>query len=512
MRGPGTTTVQAAGTVRVTGYTTLADGRVLENRGSLELATDNRYMSRSGAAPLVRNTGTIRRTVAGPNDTDLRVPVENDGLVISDTGRLLLSNGGGESGGTFGGGAGTVRLGGGVHVLDGGARLSGGVELTAGELSVASGTAVSAGANELSGGTVGGPGGFSVDAGTLTWSGGTMRGPGTTTVQAAGTVRVTGYTTLADGRVLENRGSLELATDNRYMSRSGAAPLVRNTGTIRRTVAGPNDTDLRVPVENDGLVISDTGRLLLSGGGGGGSSGAFGGGVGTVRLQTGAWQLDDGAALRTGATLTSTTITIPTGATATAAGDAAMTGGTVTGAGTLAVASGTFTWSSGTMAGAGRTSVAPGATLELPGTGSVFLADTRVVEVGGLADFKANGGMGVSGAGAAPLLHVAATGVLRKSGGTGWSYVSVPVRNDGTADGQAGQLMLVTGSPSRTPAASRASRRRSTPCSAARATCSRPPRGWRATRRSPAPSRCATATRSPSPARRSRPAAGCPAT
>ena len=444
MQGPGTTTVKSGATLRSTGFPTLSEGRVVENQGTLELATDNRYVTRSGAAPLVHNTGTIRRTAAGVNDADLRVPVDNDGSVVSDTGRLVLSNGGGESTGTFGGGAGTVELGGGTHALASGAALTGGVELNAGELTVASGAATSTGANTISAGTVGGPGGLTIASGALTWSGGTMRGPGTTTVAAGAKLLNTGFTTLSEGRLLQNAGTFELPTDNRYVSRSGAAPAIRNTGTIRRTATGANDTDLRVPVENDGAVVSDGGQLLLSNGGSNGSSGSFGGGAGTVRLSGGTWQLDPGAALQTGLTLASTTVTIPSG-TVSATGASAMSSGTLNGAGTLSVASGTFTWSGGTMAGAGTTSVASGATLALPGTGSVSLGETRALEVAGLADFKADGGMGSSGAGATPVLHVAAGGILRKSGGTNWSYLTVPVRNDGLAEGQAGQLMLTRG-------------------------------------------------------------------
>ena len=288
------------GRLIVTNYPTLSDGRVLEIEptGRLELATDNRYVSRSGTTPpLIHNRGTIVRTVAGANDVDLRVPVDNDGTVTSEAGRLVLSGGGGESSGTFGGGAGAVELGGGTHTLAGGAKLLGGVELTAGTLAVPSGTATASGANSLTAGTLAGPGGLSVDSGTLTWGGGTMQGPGTTTVKAGATLRSTGYPTLSEGRVVENQGTFDLATENRYVSRSGtAAPLVHNTGTIRRTAVGPNEVDLRVPVDNDGSVTSDAGRLVLSNGGGE-SSGTYGGGAGTVELGGGIHALASGAGL-----------------------------------------------------------------------------------------------------------------------------------------------------------------------------------------------------------------------
>ena len=52
----------------------------------------------------------------------------------------------------------------------------------------------------------------------------TMAGPGTTTVMDGGRLLVTGYPTLTEGRVLEIEptGRLELATDNRYVSRAEA--------------------------------------------------------------------------------------------------------------------------------------------------------------------------------------------------------------------------------------------------------------------------------------------------
>jgi hypothetical protein len=437
MRGPGTTTVAATAKLVNTGYTTLSEGRVLENLGTVELPTDNRYVSGSGVEPLIRNGGTIRRTATGTTGIDLRVPVENDGTIVSDGGELELTDGGPNSSGDYGGGAGTVRFGGGVHELVAGARLLDGFELGAGELRVADGAAVDAVDDvAIEGGAVSGPGALAVQ-GTLTWSNGTMRGPGTTTVAAPAKLVNTGYTTLADGRVLENLGTLELPTDNRYVSRSGAAPLIRNRGTIRRTATGASGVDLRLPVENHGAIVSDGGQLSLTGGGSGSSTAVFGGGAGTTRL-TGTWQLDDGARLAAGTQLNAT-VTIGAGDTVTATG-AALTGGTIVGAGTLAV-TGPFAWTGGTMGGSGATAVAAGATLSLPADGGFQLAGTRTLTVDGLLDVSGDNSL----FGAQALLHIRPTGTLRKSGGDSWTFVDVQLRNDGAVEAQTGELRLLRG-------------------------------------------------------------------
>jgi hypothetical protein len=448
MAGPGTTRVEAGGTLASTDYNALSDGRLVEVAGTLTMAADNRYVYASGSAPEIHNLpgGTIRRTVAGTGVAGLRVPVQNDGLLDSAAGELELTQGGAGSSGDFGGGAGTVTLGGGVHQLAAGAALEGNVELAAGELSVpSSSTVTAAGANAISGGIVSGPGDLEI-AGTLTWSAGTMKGPGTTRVLAGGRIDNTGYTAVSEGRVIENAGLFALATDGRYLSRSGTEARFVNLdgGTVRRTAAGTSTASLRLPVDNDGTIDSAAGPLELAGGGSGTSSGSFGGGAGPTRLVGGAWTLEDGAQLRSGTTVAgNTTVAVPGGATVTATGATALAG-TLDGAGTFAVggAGSVLTWTQGSMTGTGVTSIGSGARLVL--SGSVTLGGTRAIRAAGVVDSTGDHSLSPA-AGADPVLHVQPGGTLRKSGGTGWSYVTVPVRNDGTVDGQSGELMLHRG-------------------------------------------------------------------
>ena len=132
-----------------------------------------------------------------------------------------------------------------------------------GTLKLAGGTLTLANASivarlDQSAGTLTGAGELTVGSGT--WSGGTMAGTGTTRV--TGTLTHTQNTSLDGTRVLAIEGTLEMAGAGRYINRSGT-PLIRNTGTIKRTVAGT--VELYPAVENDGLIQG----VELEGGGSG---------------------------------------------------------------------------------------------------------------------------------------------------------------------------------------------------------------------------------------------------
>ena len=114
----------------------------------------------------------------------------------------------------------------------------------------------------MSSGTVGGAGTLHVN-GPFTWSGGTMGGAGTTRV--TGVLTHSGNTMLTEPRVLANEGTINMAGG--YINKTGA-PVIRNTGTIKRTAAA--EVQIYAPIDNDNRVEGVTLE-----GGGSGSTGEF---------------------------------------------------------------------------------------------------------------------------------------------------------------------------------------------------------------------------------------------
>ena len=165
-----------------------------------------------------------------------------------------------------------------MHLHSGTFELADGAALTnvtldGGTVNV-TGTVTASGA--MSAGTLGGAGTFHVN-GPFTWSGGTMGGTGTTRVTS--TLTHTANTSLNDTRTLAIEGTLEMAGDGRYINSSGT-PVVRNTGTIKRTAAGT--VELYAALDNDGRVEG----VELEGGGSG-STGEFVG----VQFHSGTFEL-----------------------------------------------------------------------------------------------------------------------------------------------------------------------------------------------------------------------------
>ncbi len=95
-----------------------------------------------------------------------------------------------------------------------------------------------------------------------------MTGAGTTTIAAGTTVTLPSATVgLWDTRVLENAGTVLVASADRGISFSGTPRFVNQaTGILRKTVGSSTATAttsfITVPVENDGKVesVADTGQ------------------------------------------------------------------------------------------------------------------------------------------------------------------------------------------------------------------------------------------------------------
>ena len=445
MSDAGTTRVQPGATVVREQENTafLSDGRLLEVHGTLDLRTD-RFISVSGAAPLIHNVGGTVVKSAGPATATITAALENDGAVRADSGTLDLrgGDGPGSSSGNFGAAAatGTVSFGTGTTDLADGAALLGGTVMRGGFADVApSAVATASGANELESGAFGGTGTLRV-TGTLSWTGGSMRGAGITRVETGATlVREEQNTVfLENGRVLDVDGLLDLRTD-RFISVSGAAPLIRNDGTIRKS-AGAGTATIAGALENDGVLDSQAGTLDLRGGDGGGSSaGEFGGAAGEVSLGSGVFDLADDARFLGGVALEGATANVVAGGVATVAGSNSFSAGIVGGTGTLALVSGTFSLTGGTMRDAGTTSVGTPATLSQQG--NLSLQDGRVLENAGLYELR--GSSQITRSGVAPLVHN--TGTIERKAGSGSATIGAALDNDGTVVGGDGLLILNAG-------------------------------------------------------------------
>ncbi len=289
-------------------------GARLENVGLLEFAGDRDIYGLNGL-PVVHNTGTIRKS-AGTGTARLGInssypiTLDNAGLIESLTGVLqIYANA--TLGGQISTGTNTARvdlLGGtwtqptaGVPVVSG----PGSVQFTGGSLLLHD----SIGGLVLAGGSValfpdfqaaGAITNLAMDgatlvgtnevAGTLRWRAGALNG--VLTVRSGGTVVVEGTSTrnlnasvtnrgtivLANnagdvylqgnnGARLENIGVLEFAGDRDIYGLNGL-PVVRNTGTIRKTVGtgtarlGVNSS-YPITLENLGLIESQTGVLQI---------------------------------------------------------------------------------------------------------------------------------------------------------------------------------------------------------------------------------------------------------
>jgi hypothetical protein len=459
----GVTTVLAAATLHQTqNNVTLTNGRRLNVAGALTLEA-NTSVIQAGTPSLVAiaPTGLLRRMTA-TGGVAFSPALENDGVVHADSGTLNLSGGtgAGSSSGDYGAPApgGQVIFSNGTHTLAG-ARLLGGVNISAGTVNVPAGaTVTSSGPNTLSGaGTIGGTGNFNIISGVFTWSGGTMDGGntvpgGATNVAAGATLRQTsGNVVLQNRRQLNVAGRFTLDSNTSVIS-AGSTPQVTVTagGLMERTTTS-GGVAFNPPLENDGVVHADSGTLNLSGGTGPGTStgdyGAAGAG-GEINFSNGVHALAGGARLLGHAHVTAGTVNVAAGATVTSTGPNSLgPSGTIGGTGSFDIASGVFTWSGGTMDGGntvpgGATNVAAGATL-LQTSGNVVLQNRRQLNVAGTFTLDSN--TSVIAAGSTPQVTVNPTGLLQRTTATGGVAFSPPLDNNGVVHADRGSLNLSGG-------------------------------------------------------------------
>jgi RHS repeat-associated protein len=459
-------------------YLAMSEGARLENSGTFTINTEGGEFGllhpTGGAAPLVVNTGTIRKT-AGVGESVIKPALINYGTIKAESGTIgfpapeavtLLSSSVLE---------GAINLHGPSVTAGAFSMPSGTLTLQNGSLSVESGYAAHVAELALKGGTLKGGGVLNIASG-LTWTGGTMAGVGSTLISPSATATASNVS--YDERTLVNEGAFTVSGN--YLS-MGPTAVLENAGTL--TVNGEGaETGIIHPAFKTGAILANTGTVRKTSGAGTTSIRATLANLGVVRAETGTLNftesglalLDSGSSLVgavkfqvdvLGESFTSTggpmtinglgSLTIPGGAAAKTS-NLNLTGTTVKGSGRLEVSS-NLTWENSTMEGSGKTVLGPGAigsiyrgkldewtflnegTMSLP-TGYLLLRDEATFENEGTFNANTEGGeYGITeGTGGTALFLN--TGLFQKTAGTGTTEVEAPFNNSGVLKETSGHL------------------------------------------------------------------------
>ncbi len=495
MSGGGTTHIPPAATLRLTtnngkslssrnldnsGLARLSDGpffvgsgATVDNLGMFEIGGDADVSFSGGAPSVFNNAGTIRKTTGTDLTVFSNLPLNNTGLVEVKSGTLRMSNAGTSSG---------------PFILDPNTVL----DFAFGNYSFATGSSVTGdGVTRLNGTTtllddvtferveltqsLLGPGDLTVSR-DMNWSSGTMSGGGTTTIPALATLALTtgngkslsnrslhtsGFAALSDGplflangSVVDNLGTFEIAGDADVSFGGGAASAFNNVGTLRKISGADLTVFSNVPLNNAGLVEVKSGTLRMSNGGT--SSGAIvldpntvlDFAFGNYNFAAGASVAGDGVARFNGTTNLLAQVVI----------DRSELTNDLRGPGDLMVGA-SMSWTSGTMRSGGTTIVPVGATFDIStvngksldarslinngllvwrDNGSIALSNAATIQNAGLVEIR--GSSGLSFGGGSPV-SISNTGTIRKLASAGATQISsVPVSNAGEIDIQTGTL------------------------------------------------------------------------
>lgn len=378
MSGAGTTTLKGLAT-DIYGLD-LTGGRVLElSKGNTyDFHSDYSNVSSSDNTGTFNNLGTVTK-LGGSGVSGISATFNNSGTVDVAAGGIIRLAAGGTHSGSFGG-QGIVEFSGGTHTLLNGVSLN----------------------NIGLGGTLASSVDYSIQ-GSSTYYGGIMTGAGKTVLNGPSTV-IYGLG-LGGGRVLDNQNTMNFKGDynNIYVAEGGGS--LDNHGTIVKS-EGTNSSSIYTQFNNYGSVDVQTGALRLAGGGT--HSGSFSG-AGVVEFTGGTHNLLPTARLE----------------------NIALGGGSLNASGDYTVA-GTATFYDGKMTGTGRTILNGASSVEY----YLGLESGRVLENRNVLDFKRDNSR-IYGEGS-----VDNAGTVRKSGGTGYSYIDAVFSNTGTVDVQSGTLML----------------------------------------------------------------------
>ncbi len=472
-------------------YFSMSNGSRLENSGTFTVNTESteNIIHGTGADPSILNTGTVRKT-SGSGPSAIKVGFENRGTVAAETGTLAFSSSEPLTLTTGSSLEGSIKVSGPSVTSQSFSMPSGTLTLTSGTLfSIETGCSATVSGFSMTGGTLKGGGALTV-SNTFNWTGGTMSGTGSTVLspEAVGSMSnaylsertllnkgslslAGGFFSMATGSRLENSGTFTVDTESTegIVHNVGAAPLIVNTGTIRKS-SGGGETKIKVGLENLGGLFAETGAIVFPTAAEPvtlGSKSVLGG---AIKLQGPAVTAQDFTMSSGTLTLQSGSLSIDSGYTASAVG-LTQSGGTLKGAGTMNV-SGTFTWTGGSMAGTGTTALLASAT----GTLSNVSIDERVLINGGSLSLSGNylmmratailentGTLTLNAEGEETgIIHPFAefgallinSGTVRKSSGSGNTFIKADLANFGTVQAKSGTLnfesapvaLLVSGS------------------------------------------------------------------
>lgn len=441
---------------------------VFNNTGALKVLVGNVTLSRGGSS-----TGTIQ--IASGSSVFLSSGNFSiaDGATLTGPGTLQISG----SNATFTGNqTSSARIGlssgnlniTGVTTTSGGLALTGGTLSAAGTLNIGDPATISSGTltgtgnvNLQSGVAIGGSasvlGGVKLNLDDAsTWTAGSLTGGGGSTV----TIKPgASLTTNFDGTLYNTTGGATLANQGTFTKAGGLGQtyidaVFNNTGTLNvqtgtvNLAEGGNLTGvvnisagatLALSSQNftltDSLTLGGLGQLLISGG----NATLAGNRSSTVHLAVSSGNLSvTGNTAATGLTLTGGTLSVP--GTLTIGDPASLTGGTLTGSGNLTLNSG--------VSLVGSISVLGGLKLNLDDS-STWTSGSITVGGGSSITVKSGASLTTNFDGALYSTTGSGTfanqGTLTKSGGSGTTYLDLPLTNTGTLNVQSGTLNLAEG-------------------------------------------------------------------
>jgi RHS repeat-associated protein len=499
MRGTGTTVLSAEATGSMSGGVFLNE-RTLVNHGALSLSSSFLSMSNdsrienpgtftantestegivhpTGAAPLIVNTGTIRKT-SGSGSTLIKVGLENRGTVKAETGTLSFPTSEPLTLVTGSALEGSIKLSGPSVSAQSFTMPSGTLTLASGTLTVETGCTAAVSGIAMTGGTLKG-GGALTASGAVNWSGGTMSGTGSTTLlsEAVGSLSnaflsertlinkgslslVSGFLSMPNGSRLENSGTFTVNTESTegIVHNTGAAPLIVNTGTMRKS-SGSGATKIKVALQNSGGLVAETGSIVFPTAAEPVTLGAKSVLAGDIKLEGPAVTAQSFGMPSGTLTLQSGSLSVESGYTASAAGFT-QTGGTLKGAGTLEV-SNNLNWTGGSMAGTGYTEILAsgsgtvsnvsinertlinGGSLSLSGA-YLMMREAAILENTGTLTVNAEGEeTGIIHPYAEPGALLVNSGTVRKSSGSGHTLIEANLANSGgTVRAETGTLVF----------------------------------------------------------------------
>jgi ribosomal protein L35AE/L33A len=463
-------------------YLYIGNGAILSNFGTFDFQTDAPVYVYDSTTPSFVNSGTLKKS-GGTGSNYVGIAVTNTGTLRVDSGTLNLTVGSSGAGGRVLSNGATLELSGGTHTLSATSLPTGTgtLLLDGGTVGMAvSATLSSTVGLTMSSGGLSGPGALTV-SGAMIWSGGQVAN--NLTVAVGATLTLTGccgqprlfgnltnkgtvvntlssYMYVGNGATLTNIGTFDFQSDSSVYVYDSTTPSFVNSGTLKKS-GGTGTSYLGFSVTNTGTLRVDSGTLTLAGGSSGtgsrvlsnGSTLELSGGTHTfgatsVPTGTGTMLVDGGTAAMNANVTVSATVGLT------------VTNGALSGAGALTVA-GAMNWSGGQIAN--NLTVALGATLSLSGGGQQFSGNltnkgtvvstlTSYMYVGnggtltniGTFDFQSDAQVYVYDSTTPSFVN---SGTLKKSGGTGTTYLGIVLANTGTVRVDSGELDIVAKGP-----------------------------------------------------------------